>query len=172
VRDPYDAAYGAHDFRALAARRDLLTFETAPFTTPVEVIGAMTAELHLETDAPDVDVYVRVLDVAPDGTAYNLMSPGLEVLRASYREPARGRQSLERGRTYELRLGDLITANRFLAGHRLRVHVMGAFLPHFSLNPQTGESERTSAAVAPARITIRHDARHQSRLIIPVMRTR
>jgi len=172
VRDPYDAAYGAHDFRALAARRDLLTFETAPFTTPVEVIGAMTAELHLETDAPDVDVYVRVLDVAPDGTAYNLMSPGLEVLRASYREPASGRQWLERGRTYELRLGDLITANRFLAGHRLRVHIMGAFLPHFSLNPQTGESERTSAAVAPARITIRHDAAHQSRLIIPVMPVR
>ena len=170
VVDPYDAAYGAHDFRALAARRDLLTFETAPFTGPVEVIGAIRAELQLETDVRDVDVYVKVLDVAPDGTAYNLMSPGLEVLRASYREPARGRQLLEPGHTYELRLGDLITANRFLAGHRLRVHIMGAFQPHFSLNPQTGESERTSAALAKARITIRHDAAHPSRLILPVLR--
>ena len=51
-----------------------------PFDESVEVIGAMTAQLYLETDARDVDVYVRVLDVAPDGTAYNLMSPGLEVL--------------------------------------------------------------------------------------------
>ena len=46
---------------------------------------------------------------------------------------------------------------------------MGAFQPHFSLNPQTGESERTSAALRPARITIRHDATHASRLILPVV---
>ena len=140
-----------------------------PFDESVEVIGAMTAQLYLETDARDVDVYVRVLDVAPDGTAYNLMSPGLEVLRASYREPAKGRQLGESGRVYELRLGDLLTANRFLPGHRLRVHVMGAFLPHFSLNPQTGESERMSAALHKARITIRHDAQFASHLILSVV---
>ena len=169
VRDPYDAAYGGHDFRALAKRQDLLTFETAPFESPVEVIGAITAEIHLETDARDVDVYVMVIDVAPDGTAYNLMSPGLEVQRASYRELGKGRQLLEPGGTYVLRLGEMYTANRFLAGHRLRVQVMGAFQPHFSLNPQTGESERTSAAVQKARITIRHDAAHQSRIILPVL---
>lgn len=168
VRDPYDAAYGAHDFRSLAARRDLLTFETAPFTEPLEVIGDIVAELHLETDARDVDVYVKLLDVAPDGTAYNLMSPGLELQRASYREPANGRQLLEPGRTYQLRIGSMLTANEFQPGHRLRVEVMGAFLPHFSLNPQTGESERTSAALRPARITIRHEAAHPSRLILMV----
>jgi uncharacterized protein len=172
VRDPYDAAYGAHDFRALAARRDLLTFETEPLAAPMEVIGDIVAELQLETDARDVDVYVRLLDVAPDGTAYNLMSPGLELLRASYREPAKGRQLLEPGRTYLLRIGSLITANEFKVGHRLRVHLMGAFLPHFSLNPQTGESERTSAAMRPARITIRHSATQPSRLILPVRHAR
>jgi putative CocE/NonD family hydrolase len=145
-----------------------LTFETAPFREPIEVIGAMTAELFLETDARDVDVYVQVLDVAPDGTAFNLMSPGLGLLRASYREPALGRRLLEPGRVHLLRLGDLLTANRFLPGHRLRVHILGAFQPHFSLNPQTGESERTSRAVQRARVTIRHDAEHPSRLILPV----
>lgn len=172
VRDPFDAAYGAHDFRALAARRDLLTFETAPFAHDVEVIGAMVAELTLETDARDVDIYVRVLDVAPDGTAFNLMSPGLELQRASYRDPAAGRRLLDPGQPFTLRLADLLTANRFARGHRLRVHVMGAFQPHFSLNPQTGESERTSAALQPARITLRHDATHRSRLILPVMPSR
>ena len=96
VRDPYDGAYGAHDFRSLARREDLLTFETTAFDRPVEVIGAIVAELFLETDARDVDLYVRVLDVAPDGTAYNLMSPGLELVRASYREPERGRTCMRR----------------------------------------------------------------------------
>ncbi len=169
VRDPYDAAYGAHDFRALSARSDLLTFETAPFSAPLEVVGDITVELSLLTDARDVDIYARVLDVAPDGTAYNLMSPGLELLRASYREPAKGRQLLEPGRVYRLRLGELITANEFRAGHRLRVVIMGAFLPHFSLNLQTGESERTSAAARRARITILHSPAQPSRLILPVM---
>jgi putative CocE/NonD family hydrolase len=168
VRDPFDARYGAHDFRALAARNDLLTFETAPLAGPLEVIGGITVELHLETDARDVDVYVKLLDVAPDGTAYNLMSPGLELLRASYREPERGRQLLEPGRTYLLRLGDLITANEFAAGHRIRVQVMGAFQPHFSLNLQTGAHENTSAVAQRARITIRHDPAHPSRIVLPV----
>ena len=168
MRDPYDAAYGAHDYRALGGRADVLTFDTAPLTRDVEVIGAMRAEIYLQTDAPDVDVYVKVLDVAPDGTAFNLMSPGLEVVRASYRDQDRGRQLLEPGRVYALTLGDLYTANRFLAGHRIRVQVMGAFQPHFSLNLQTGESERTASAVRAAHIVIRHDRAHPSRLVLPV----
>ena len=168
VRDPYDAAYGAHDLRALAGRADVLTFDTAPLARDLEVIGAMRAEVHLQTDAPDVDLYVKVLDVAPDGTAFNLMSPGLEVVRASYRQPANGRQLLEPGRVYALTLGDLYTANRFLKGHRIRVQVMGAFLPHFSLNLQTGESERTASVMRAARIIIRHDRTHPSRLVLPV----
>ena len=169
VRDIYDAAYGAHDFRALADRADVLTFDTAPLAGDVEVIGALRAEIWLQADARDVDLYVKVLDVAPDGTAFNLMSPGLGVVRASYREPARGRQLLEPGRAYALSLGEMYTANRFLAGHRIRVQVMGAFQPHFSLNLQTGESERTASAMRPARITIRYDQAHPSRLVLPVM---
>jgi hypothetical protein len=168
VSDTHDAAYGAHDFRALARRPDVLTFDTEPLARDVEVIGAMRAEVYLQTDAPDVDVYVKVLDVAPDGTAFNLMSPGLEVARASYRDVAKGRQLLQPGRVYALTLGDLLTANRFLAGHRIRVQVMGAFQPHFSLNLQTGESERTASAVRAAHIVIRHDRAHPSRLVLPV----
>lgn len=168
VRDPFDAAYGAHDFRALAARRDVLVFETAPLDAPLEVLGDITVELAVETDARDLDLYARLFDVAPDGTAWNLMSPGLELLRASYRDPARGRQLLEPGRTYRLRVGDPVTGNRFLAGHRLRLVVMGSFQPHFSLNLQTGASERTSAATQRATITIRHDAAQPSRIILPV----
>lgn len=168
VRDPYDAAYGAHDFRALAARRDLLTFETPPFTEAVEVVGDITVELSLETDARDVDIYAKLLDVAPDGTAYNLMSPGLELLRASYREPEKGRQLLVPGRVHRLRIGEHITANEFKAGHRLRIQILGAFQPHFSLNLQTGESERTSALARPARITIGHDAARPSLVVLPV----
>lgn len=169
VTDIYDADYGAHDYRALQDRADVLTFETAPLEEDVEVIGAMRAEIHLESDARDVDLFVKVLDVAPDGTAFNLMAPGREVLRASYRDPTR-RQLLTPGETHLLRWDDLYTANRFKKGHRIRVHVMSSFMPHYAVNLQTGESEATSAATRTARVTIRHDAAHPSRIVLPVLK--
>jgi len=169
VRDAYNTDYGAHDYRALKERADVLTFETAPLAEAVEVIGAMQVELRMMTDVRDVDLFVKVLDVAPDGTAFNLMAPGREVLRVSYRDPTK-RELLEPGRTYTLRWNDLYTANRFEQGHRIRVQVMSTFMPHFSMNPQTGALESVSAETAKARVTIRHDAANPSRIVLPVMR--
>lgn len=63
------------------------------------------------------------------------MSPGNDVLRASYREPEEGRQLLEPGRVYELRLPNLITAIRFARGHPLRVQISASFAPHFLGHP-------------------------------------
>lgn len=88
VRDPHPFYSGANDYRSLADRSDVLVFDSAPLDRDTEITGPITAEIYLEVDAPDTDLWVRVLDVAPDGTAYNLMSPGLDVLRASYRNAA------------------------------------------------------------------------------------
>jgi predicted acyl esterase len=46
---------------------------------------------------------------------------------------------------------------------------MGAFFPYFSRNPQTGGLETTLATMRPARITIHHDTKYPSRLILPVV---
>ena len=88
VINPYDSA-GAHDYRALEQRPDVLTFDSPPLDHDTEVTGPIRARIYLSCDCRDTDVWVRLLDVAPDGTAYNLMSPGLDVVRASYRNPAR-----------------------------------------------------------------------------------
>ena len=116
----------------------------------------------------DVDLWVRVMDVAPDGTALNLMSPGLDVVRASYREPSRGRQLLQPDRAYLISLKNPITGNLFKKDHRIRVQISGSFFPNFSRNPQSGESERDSAAMKKSRITIYRDRDHPSRIILPV----
>ena len=170
VADPYPERSGAHDYRALASRADVLTFETPPLEEDIEVVGAMTAEIFLSADAPDTDLWVKVFDVEPDGTAWNLMSPGLDVIRASYRDTTVGRQLLTPGKIYLVRLGDLLTANQFRKGHRIRVSISTTFFPHFSRNLHTGELETTSSRMRRARITIHHDARYPSRLILPVMK--
>jgi len=169
VTDPYADRSGAHDYRELASRSDVLTFETPPLANDVEVVGAIAAEVYLAADAPDADLWVKVLDVAPDGTAYNLMAPGSDVIRASYRDRTARRSLLEPRRVYLLRLPGLLTGNTFKQGHRIRVHVMSSFAPNYARNLQTGASETQSARTRSARITIHHDARHPSRIILPVV---
>jgi putative CocE/NonD family hydrolase len=169
VRDPFAAESGPHDYRSLAGRPDVLVFETAPLEHDMDVAGAVEAEIHLSVDAPDTDLWVKLYDVAPDGTAYNLMSPGLDVMRASYRDGGPERKLLVPGEPVVLRFSQLLTANRFRAGHRLRVALMTSFAPHFSRNLHTGALEMESAEGRVARVTIHHDRSHPSRLILPVV---
>jgi uncharacterized protein len=167
VVDPFSDP-GAHDYRALAARADVLTFETAPLADDLLVAGNIAAEIHASCDCRDFDLWVRLQDVHPDGAAYNVTSPGNDVIRASYREPQSGPRPLEAGNVYLLRLAQALTAQRFAKGHRIRVQVSASFDPHLSRNLQTGESEVASAASRPAVITLHHDAAQPSKVLLPV----
>jgi len=154
----------------LVDRDDVLTFDSPALGSDMEVTGPISARMFVSCDCRDLDLWVRLLDVAPDGTALNLMSPGLDVLRASYRDVKRGRQWLEPGRVYELKLSNLITSNVFLKGHRIRVQVSGSFSPTFSRNLQTGKSEATSAEMKKARIRVYFGGKHGSEIVLPVVK--
>jgi uncharacterized protein len=169
VIDAYSGKLGAHDFRELAKRPDVLVFDSEPLTKDVSVLGPITAEIYVSCDCPDFDLWARLLDVAPDGTAFNLMSPGNDVLRASYREPQGGRQLLTPGKIYQLTLPNMRTGNVFAAGHRIRLQISGSFFPDFSRNLQSGELETTSASMRKAEIRVYHDREHPSRIVLPVV---
>jgi len=168
VSDPYDS-YGAHDYRALAGREDVLAFDSAPIAKDTEVTGPITAEMYVSGDVKDCDLWVRLLDVAPDGTALNLMSPGLDVLRASYRDATVQPELLAPGTIYKLTLNRMLTSNTFRKGHRIRVQVSGAFYPHFSRNLQTGESEMVSKESRVGHIVVHLEGQHASRIVLPVI---
>ncbi len=167
VRDAFAGSPGAHDYRALIERPDVLAFETAPLAEDLRVVGTITAEISLSADAPDVDLWLKLFDVLPDGTAWNLMSSGLDVQRASYREGGPERKLLEPGRVYSLRFDNLATGNLFRAGHRLRVVLAGSFFPGFSRNLQTGELEASSSAIRRAKVDLHFGP--GSRLVLPVV---
>jgi uncharacterized protein len=171
VTDEYNRA-GAHDYRRIAAREDVVVFESQPLRSDKMVVGAMRAELFISADAPDTDIWVKVYDVAPDGTAFNLMSSGLDVVRASYRNGKHQRELLVPGRVYQVTLPDLLTANNFKTGHRIRVAVMTSFAPVFSHNLHTGALEIGPGAAnagRTARVTIHHSAQYPSRLVLPTL---
>jgi len=169
VVDPYGLRPGAHDYRALASRKDVLVFETEPLTAPLRVVGPIGVEMYLSADARDADLWVLLEDVAPDGTAWNLSSPGTDVLRASDRDGGAVPKFLTPGEPVLLKHPNLCTGNLFAQGHRVRVVLSGSFMPHFSRNLQTGESEARSAKMQPATLRIHHDAAHPSRIVLPVV---
>ena len=168
LTDPY-TAYGAHDYRSLAGRKDILVYDTDPLLADTEVTGPIHAEIYVSADVPDIDLWARLLDIAPDGTAFNLMSPGLDVLRASYRNEKLQPELLKPGQIYKLTLDRMLTSNVFRAGHQIRIQISGAFFPHFSRNLQSGQSEVTLSAMCPARVRIYHDPDHSSRIELPVI---
>ncbi len=168
VTNDYDSS-GAHDYRKLAERADVLTFDSAPVDRDTEVTGPIHARIYVSCDCQDFDLWVRLLDVAPDGIAFNLMSPGLDVQRASYRDLKRGRQWLTPKKIYEINLDNLVTSNSFLKDHRIRVQISASFFPNFSRNLQSGKSEASSAEMRKATIEIYSDSRHPSQVVLPLV---
>ena len=169
VVDPHGTEPGAHDQRALARRGDVVVFETEPLAEALRVIGAVETEIYVSADAPDADVWIHLEDVAEDGTAWNLSSPGTNVQRISERGGAGEPRLLAPGETALVRHPNLRTGNRFARGHRIRVVLSGSFMPHFSRNLQTGESEARSSRSRKATIHIHHEPGHASRILLPVV---
>jgi len=168
VANPYESS-GVHDYQMLAKRRDVLTFDSAPLDRDTEVTGPIRARVFLSCDCRDTDLWVRVLDVAPNGTAWNLMSPGIDAVRVSYRDLSKGRQLLSPNDIYEVELGNLVTSNLFLRGHRVRVQISSTFFPNFSRNLHSGELETTSSRKQTATIRIHHDSEHPSQVSLHVI---
>jgi len=167
LQDPFDGDYGAHDYRVLPGRPGLVVFESAPFAEPYELVGQVTAEMSVSASVPDFDLWLQLYDVAPDGTAWNLASPGTALIRASYRDGGPERRPVADGEIVRLRFDGPVTANRFLEGHRLRVILSGAFFPLFSVNPQTGAQEFESAVTRAGKIRIHHATGHRSWIVLP-----
>jgi len=136
-------------------------------TDDVEVTGSIRVRVHISCDCRDTDLWVRILDVAPDGSAHNLMSPGVDAVRASYRDLDKGRQLLEPGRVYELALDNPVTSNLFRRGHRVRAQISASFFPNFSRNLHTGELETVSARMQRATVRVHHDRERPSQMTLP-----
>lgn len=163
--------FGGYDLSYLSEREDVLTFDSEKLKTDLRVIGKVAAEIYLSSDSPDCDLYVKLLDVSPDGKAFNLTGPGQEGMRISYRNKTSSRDLLSPGQIVKLDFENVRTGNLFKKGHKLRVVICASWFPIYSRNLQTGGLEGTSSITQQATIKIHHDLEHQSKLILPVIPT-
>jgi putative CocE/NonD family hydrolase len=158
---------GAFDQRAIEARNDVLVYTSEPLAKPVDVAGFVNAVLKVSSSAKDTDFAVKLVDVAPDGTAWII---GDTVLRARYRDGFDKPALMDPGRTYTLRPTPITTAIQFGAGHRIRVEVTSSDFPKFVRNLNTGganESEKTGLV---ADNVVHHAGQDQSYIELPVLR--
>jgi predicted acyl esterase len=97
------------------------------------------AVLHVSVDVPDADVFVKLVDVYPDGTAYNV---AWSALRLRYRESMATPTAVTPGTIYEIRIKGMTTANYFGPGHQVRLEVAGSNFPLADRNWHTGAPTR------------------------------
>jgi hypothetical protein len=159
---------GAFDQRAMEARGDILVYTTEPFKEGTEVSGPIDVTLYVSSDAKDTDFTVKIIDVDPNGPAYNLDET---IQRARYREgyekPA---VWMERGKVYKIALQPMTTSNYFPAGHRLRIEVSSSNFPRFDRNLNTGGNNYDEAKGTVAHNAVHHSREYPSQITISVVK--
>jgi putative CocE/NonD family hydrolase len=154
--------------RVEADREDILVYTTEPFTEGVEVSGPIEVTLFVSSDAKDTDFTVKLLDVYPDGRAFNLDE---SIQRARYREGYEGPPVfMEPGEVYEVKVGPLSTSNVFQAGHSLRIEVSSSNFPRFTRNLNTGGNNYDETEGVVANNRVHHSGEFPSHIRVPVVR--
>jgi putative CocE/NonD family hydrolase len=144
-------------------RPDVLVYSTEPLASDLEVTGPIELILYVSTTAPSTDFTGKLVDVFPDGSAWNV-SEG--ILRRHYDE--RSTNGAVAAST-EIRIDLWPTSTVFRRGHRLRLEVSSSNYPRFDRNPNTGRTIAFETAPLPATQTVHHDVDYPSRLILPVI---
>jgi putative CocE/NonD family hydrolase len=159
-----------------------LIFETGPLTRPLALVGPLSMHLVAASTATDTDWFVRISDVAPDGTA-TLLTEGF--LRASHRslDPVRSTPQrpyhphlsptpITAGQFIPYEIEVWPTANEFEPGHRLRVQLTSNDTPnHMPGTLQVSRSDPSQnrfEPLAPATNTVRFGGAEGTSLLVPV----
>jgi uncharacterized protein len=158
---------GALDQRKMEERPDILVYTSEPLKEGMEVSGPITATLYVSSDVKDTDVTVKVIDVLPDGTAYNLDET---IQRLRYREGDDHTVWMEKDKVYKVTLTPMNTSNYFDVGHRVRIEIAGSNFPRFDRNLNTGGNNYDETTGIIAHTAIHHSSQYPSTVTLTVVK--
>ena len=158
------AIWAPVDQRTIEDRDDVLCYSTEPLTQPLTFAGNARADLFVAADTADADWVVKLIDVHPDGAAYNL---AVGILRGRFRESELEPKPLTPNETCRISVDLGPIAAQIAPGHRLRVDICGAYFPLFDRNPNTGEGP-FGKSTAIATESVYHTSAKPSRILLPV----
>jgi putative CocE/NonD family hydrolase len=165
---------GPFDQRDIEARPDVLSYTSAPLQQPYTVLGAVSVTLFAASSARDTDFVARLVDVHPDGRAFNVVDG---IIRASTHEtyPAPGvvrpqaPSYLEPDRPYGFCIDLWATGITFLPGHRIRVDVTSSSHPRWIRHTNSAVNPVDATELVVARQLVFHDPARPSRLHLTVL---
>lgn len=149
-------AAGQRDNSSVEKRPDVLVFTTEPLSGDLDLIGPISASIHVTTDTGQGDLFVRLCDVDRNGLSHNV-SDGIVALNGASDLPVQVTMHP--------------TGYRFARGHRLRIQISGGGFPNHARNTGSGEPLATATRIVPIRFEVHHDTEHPSFVTLPVMST-
>ncbi len=157
---------GAFDQRKNEERQDVLVYTSEPFKEGLEITGSITPTLYVSSNVKDTDFTVKILDVYPDGRAFNLDE---SIQRMRYREGYdKPPVWMEAGQVYKVTLQPLTTSNYFAPGHRLRIEISSSNFPRFDRNLNTGGNNYDESQGIPAQNRVHHSKQYPSSVAVTV----
>ena len=158
---------GSFDQRSIEARHDVLVYTSEPLAEAIEISGTIEVTLYVGSSAKDTDFTVKLIDVYPDGTAYNLDET---IQRARYRGGYDQQLFMEPGQLYELEVSPMSTSAWLDVGHRLRVEISSSNFPRFARNLNTGGDNWNESQGVVAINAVHHAPQHPSQIRLPIVR--
>lgn len=157
---------GSFDQQQIEKQYDILIYTTDILEEGVEVSGFIESTLYVSSDAKDTDFTIKLIDVYPDGRAYNLDET---IQRVRYREGYDKEVFMEKGEIYKIDLSPMSTSNYFKKGHRIRIEISSSNFPRFARNLNTGGNNYDEKEGVVARNNVHHSSRYPSQIRLPIV---
>ncbi|MEM7185796.1 MAG: CocE/NonD family hydrolase [Bacteroidota bacterium] len=156
---------GSFDQQEMEQRDDILVYTSEVLEEGMEVTGFIESTLYVSSDVKDTDFTIKLIDVYPDGRAYNLDET---IQRVRYREGYDKEVFMEKGEVYKVDLTPMATSNYFEKGHRIRIEVSSSNFPRFARNLNTGGNNYDESEGVVAQNNVHHSRKYPSQIRIPV----
>jgi len=158
---------GSYDQQQMETRNDILVYTSETLEEGLEISGFIESILYVGSDAKDTDFTIKLIDVYPDGRAYNLDET---IQRARYREGYEKEVFMKEGEVYKLEMTPMSTSNYFKKGHKIRIEISSSNFPRFTRNLNTGGNNFDESQGIVARNIIYHNQSYPSQIKLPIVR--
>ncbi|MBT7554311.1 MAG: CocE/NonD family hydrolase [Flavobacteriaceae bacterium] len=157
---------GSFDQQEIELRKDVLVYSTDPLKKGFEVTGFINSTIYLSSDVKDTDITVKLIDVYPDGRAFNIDET---IQRVRYREGYDKEVFMEKGKVYKVNMTPMSTSNYFKKGHQIRIEISSSNFPRFARNLNTGGNNYDETKSVIANNKIHYSKKHPSSITLPIV---
>ena len=158
---------GSFNQRQIEARHDVLVYSTEPLNEGIEISGPVEITLYVSSDVKDTDFTVKLVDVYPDGKAFNLCDT---IQRVRYREGYDKEVFMKKGMVYKAPVSSMTTSNYYAPGHRIRIEVSSSNFPRYERNLNTGGNNYDEKESVVAHNKVHHSDVYPSQIRLSVVR--